>query len=84
MNYGYAEAGGEGPSQLTGPECYSAQLYHAVASRVPLGGKMGSGWDTAYAALFLASDEAMSCTGGDFVVDAGLTVGRYQKGVPSA
>jgi len=26
--------------------------------RVPLGGKMGTGWDTAYAALFLASDES--------------------------
>jgi hypothetical protein len=26
----------------------------------------------------------MSCTAGDFIVDAGLTAGRYQKGVPSA
>lgn len=35
-------------------------------------------------ALFLASDESLSCTGADFVVDAGLTTGRYQQGVPSA
>lgn len=40
--------------------------------------------DVANMALFLASDESRSCTGGDFVVDAGLTAGRYQKGVPSA
>jgi 3alpha(or 20beta)-hydroxysteroid dehydrogenase len=40
--------------------------------------------DVVSMALFLASDEAMSCTGGDFVVDAGLTVGRYQQGVPGA
>ena len=33
--------------------------------------------------LFLASDESMSCTGGDYIVDAGLTAGRYQKGLPS-
>ena len=35
-------------------------------------------------ALFLASDESLSCTGGDFIVDAGLTVGAHQAGVPSA
>lgn len=40
--------------------------------------------DVVSMALFLASDESMSCTGGDFIVDAGLTAGRYQKGVPSA
>ena len=40
--------------------------------------------DIANMALFLASDESRSCTGADFVVDAGLTVGWYQDGVPSA
>ncbi len=40
--------------------------------------------DVVSMALFLASDEAMSCTGGDFVVDAGLTAGRYQPGAPGA
>ena len=40
--------------------------------------------DVVAMALFLASDESMSCTGGDYVVDAGLTAGRYQDGAPSA
>lgn len=40
--------------------------------------------DVANMALFLASDESQSCTAADFVVDAGLTAGRYQEGVPSA
>jgi 3alpha(or 20beta)-hydroxysteroid dehydrogenase len=40
--------------------------------------------DVARMALFLASDESRSCTGADFVVDAGLTVGWYQQGLPSA
>ena len=33
-------------------------------SRVPLGRKMGTGWDVAQAALFLASDDARFITGG--------------------
>ncbi|MDC1294729.1 MAG: SDR family oxidoreductase [Myxococcota bacterium] len=40
--------------------------------------------DIAMMALFLASDESRSCTAADFVVDAGLTAGWYQEGVPSA
>jgi 3alpha(or 20beta)-hydroxysteroid dehydrogenase len=39
--------------------------------------------DVANMVLFLASDESMSCTGGDFVVDAGLTVGQFQEFVPT-
>ena len=38
---------------------------------VPLKGGMGSGWDTAYAALFLASDEAKFITGVVLPVDGG-------------
>jgi NAD(P)-dependent dehydrogenase (short-subunit alcohol dehydrogenase family) len=38
---------------------------------VPLQGGMGDGWDTAYAALFLASDEAKFITGIVLPVDGG-------------
>ena len=43
------------------------------AARVPMG-FMGSGWDTAYAALFLASDEARFVTGAILPVDGGGSV----------
>ena len=36
-------------------------------------GHMGDAWDVAYAALFLASDEAKYITGTELVVDGGLT-----------
>ena len=38
---------------------------------VPLGAKMGDAWDVAYAALFLASDEARFITGVALPVDGG-------------
>jgi NAD(P)-dependent dehydrogenase (short-subunit alcohol dehydrogenase family) len=37
-------------------------------------GKMGTAWDTAYAALFLASDEARFITGACLPVDGGTSV----------
>ena len=37
-------------------------------------GRMSDAWDVAYAALFLASDEAKYITGTELVVDGGLTV----------
>ena len=46
-------------------------LIKARNSRVPLKGGMGSGWDTAYAALFLASDEAKFITAVVLPVDGG-------------
>jgi NAD(P)-dependent dehydrogenase (short-subunit alcohol dehydrogenase family) len=49
-----------------------ALLKQRVA-RIPLG-FMGDGRDTAYAALFLASDEARFITGTEIVVDGGMTV----------
>jgi len=36
-------------------------------------GKMGDAWDVAYAALYLASDEAKYVTGIQLVVDGGIT-----------
>ena len=43
-------------------------------SRVPLRGKMGTAWDVANAALFLASDEADFITGVALPVDGGALV----------
>lgn len=51
-----------------------AELIAARDRRVPLGGKMGSAWDVAYAALFLHSDEAGFITGIALVVDGGEQV----------
>jgi NAD(P)-dependent dehydrogenase (short-subunit alcohol dehydrogenase family) len=45
-------------------------------AKVPLGRKMGTGWDVAYAALFLASDEAKFITGVTLPVDGGASVQR--------
>jgi NAD(P)-dependent dehydrogenase (short-subunit alcohol dehydrogenase family) len=42
-------------------------------ARVPLRGEMGTGWDTAHAALFLASDEARFITGVLLPVDGGMS-----------
>ncbi len=47
------------------------ELIRARDAQVPLGGKMGTGWDIAHAALFLASDEARFITGVLLPVDGG-------------
>src|SRR5215813_9937821 len=43
-------------------------------AKVPLRGKMGTGWDVANAALFLASDEANFITGVALPVDGGALI----------
>jgi NAD(P)-dependent dehydrogenase (short-subunit alcohol dehydrogenase family) len=48
-----------------------ADLIRERNSRVPLKGGMGTAWDTAYAALFLASDEAKFITATILPVDGG-------------
>ncbi len=48
------------------------QMVRQRDAMVPMG-RMGEGWDVAYAALFLASDEAKYITGIQLVVDGGLT-----------
>ena len=58
---GIAESRGVGKDELR------AQRDRAV----PLGHKMGTAWDVAYAALWLASDEARFVTGVELPVDGG-------------
>jgi NAD(P)-dependent dehydrogenase (short-subunit alcohol dehydrogenase family) len=43
-----------------------------AATRIPLG-RQGTGWETAYLALFLISNEAAYITGQSFIIDGGLT-----------
>ena len=59
-----------GIAQATGRP--TAEVRAERDARVPLRGKMGTGWDTAYAALFLASDEAQFVTGEILRVDGGM------------
>jgi NAD(P)-dependent dehydrogenase (short-subunit alcohol dehydrogenase family) len=47
------------------------QLIEQRDAQVPLGAKMGTAWDIAYAALYLASDEAKFVTGVILPVDGG-------------
>jgi NAD(P)-dependent dehydrogenase (short-subunit alcohol dehydrogenase family) len=48
-----------------------AELARRRDALVPLGGRMGSAWDVAYASLFLHSDEAKFITGVILPVDGG-------------
>ena len=48
------------------------QMVRKRDAMVPMG-KMGDAWDVAYAALFLASDEAKYITGIQLMVDGGVT-----------
>ena len=59
-----------GIAQATGRS--TAEVRAERDAFVPLRGKMGTGWDTAYAALFLASDEAQFITGEVLRVDGGM------------
>jgi NAD(P)-dependent dehydrogenase (short-subunit alcohol dehydrogenase family) len=59
------------------PNITREQLIAERDRNVPLGRKMGSGWDIAHAALFLASDEARFITGVILPVDGG---GRLNMG----
>ncbi len=55
---------------------YGGEVQDMISQRDKLSptGKMGDAWDTAYAALYLASDEARYVTGASLVVDGGLSV----------
>ncbi|MDH3755682.1 MAG: SDR family oxidoreductase [Acidimicrobiia bacterium] len=69
------------PGLMNTPMAIEANLQYRDISRqelveerdrqVPLGRRMGTGWDVGYAALFLASDEARFITGVALPVDGG-------------
>ena len=56
------------------PASSRAEVAAERDARVPLRGKMGTAWDVANAALFLASDEANFITGVALPVDGGALV----------
>tara|TARA_Y100001970_G_scaffold47273_1_gene59766 strand:- start:17252 stop:18106 length:855 start_codon:yes stop_codon:yes gene_type:complete len=51
----------------------TADEYRAARDAIIPSGRMGTGFDVAYASLFLASDEASHITGTHLVVDGGIT-----------
>ena len=65
------------PMAVEGSVKAGANRQEVIAARdqqVPLGRKMGSAWDIAHAACFLASDKAGYITGVSLPVDGGLSV----------
>lgn len=58
---------------MAGSEAQKAAQMEQRHKRCPMG-FMGSPWDIAHAALFLASDEARYITGAELVVDGGVTL----------
>ena len=58
-----------------------AEVIASRDRRVPLRGKMGTGWDVGYAALFLHSDEARFITGVSLLVDGGEFIAAGSQGI---
>lgn len=63
-------------ARAKGDEAERAKVRESRNAMVPLRGKMGSAWDIANVALFLASDESGFITGVDIPVDGGLLAMR--------
>lgn len=85
MNYGYADLQPGAGCAAAGAERYSAQLYHAVASRVPLAGKRvldigsGRGGGAAHIHRHFAPRETVGC---DVARQAIAFSKRVHGGVP--
>ena len=59
------------------------EIIRARDANVPLNGKMGTAWDVANSALFLASDEAKFITGITLMVDGGAHLNVGGSGKPN-
>ena len=59
------------------------EIIKARDANVPLNGKMGTAWDVANSALFLASDEAKFITGITLMVDGGVHLNVGGSGKPN-
>jgi len=59
------------------------EIIKARDAKVPLNGKMGTAWDVANSALFLASDEAKFITGITLMVDGGAHLNVGGSGKPN-
>ena len=62
-------------SAMTARKGWTDDDYDAAYRPYPLG-RMAAAAEIAQMCLFLASDAASFCTGGDFVVDGGITAGK--------
>jgi NAD(P)-dependent dehydrogenase (short-subunit alcohol dehydrogenase family) len=68
--------GGEPAHRILNVPFFQGDVSKEADAQVPLRKKMGTGWDVANAALFLASDEANFITGVTLPVDGGASVRR--------
>ena len=59
------------------------EIIKARDAKVPINGKMGTAWDVANSALFLASDEAKFITGITLMVDGGVHLNVGGSGKPN-
>ena len=60
---------------MTDPLLRNPQMKARIEAMTPMG-RMGTGWDTAHAVLFLVSDEAAYITGTELTVDGGISAAR--------
>ena len=60
---------------MTERKGWSDEDYDRAYGGYPLG-RMAAAEEIAEVVVFLASDESSFCTGGDFVVDGGITIGK--------